>query len=466
MSASSQGRRGILALLGMTGGAALVSHPAQAIAPPPRDWRGVAAIGRAATVTVLADRGLPLADALQPQAGTARRQGRYGSGVVLTADGLVLTNSHVVGNPQQLSVLLADGSVRAARLLGADTLTDLAVLRVEGGNLTPVALDRETPPEPGEPVLAVGAPFGLAGTVTSGIISGHDRPYNGSDPVGYLQHDAAINPGSSGGPLLDERGRLLGINTAIPEEARVHVGVSLAIPADLALRVAAELAAHGQVRRGWLGLGVQELEPDLAEALGQRGGEGLLVSEVDAKSPARGVVTAGDVLLAGNGIAMTHVRDLARLVLALGPGETARLRLAREGTVREVAISAAAAPPTRWEEIARPEAVTERVADGVAFAHAPRPRGGRAQPGVLVQEVEADGAGREAGLRPGDLVLAVGTTSVASPTEADAALARASGVVALLVRRGEEPARYVALHRDRPVGQIRGNRGGAFGGPF
>lgn len=473
MSVTPDGRRGVLGLLGLLGfaqasPAAAMQSPAQPAGPAPLDWRAVAARTRASTVAVLADRAQPLADALRG-AGPHVHGSRYGSGIVVGAEGLILTNAHVVGNAARLAVLLPDGREVAAERVGTDAMADLALLRLtETVALLPIPMGRETPAEPGEPVLSVGAPFGLAGSVTAGIVSGLDRPYSASDPVGYLQHDAAINPGSSGGPVVDAAGRLLGINTAVPERERFDVGVALAIPAPLALRIAGELATHGQPNRAWLGVMVQELEPDLATALAAPPGGCLLVCDIAPGSPAEGRLAAGDLLLAAQGRPLAQVRDLGIATMAAAPGEAIALSVLRGGKPVELHLTATAMPFAAGAGAAPatvPLLAAEPLPHGLRFRVAPRARGGRPEPAVEIQEVQA-GGGQSMGLRVGDLVLSVGATPVATPEAAEAAIAAAGPALVLRIRRGTDPARFVSLPRWSGGRELRGNQGGAFGGPY
>ena len=467
-------RRASIALLGLAGlfpvTAALAQAgraPAGAEPPPLRDWRAVAALARAATITILADRDLPLADALQTARPPGARRGRVAAGTVLRADGLVLTAAHAVHDAQSLIAVLADGRTCPVRLLGIDLMTDLALLDLDPPEpLTPVRLDRATPPEPGEPVLAVGSPFGLAGSVSSGIVSGLDRPYNAADPMDYLQHDAAINPGSSGGPLLDAQGRLLGINAAVPERERGDVGVGLAIPAPLALAVAVELERYGRVSRGWLGLGVQSVEPALAAALGLGATPGLVVSSLSPGGPATRGLQPGDLLLSLDDRPLRQVRDLAAGMMRSRPGQPMRLTLLRAGTRRAEVLHAVAAPHDQ-RPLARaslPDPPARPQPHGLGFGLASFTRGGAAE-GVLIRDV-ADGAGREIGLRPGDMLLRVGHEVVTSPEAAEAAIGRAGPAVAMLLRRAGDDPRWVVLPLRENSGQQQGNTGGAQGGVF
>ncbi len=461
-------RRASLALFGLAGLLPATRPLAQAPPEPsPRDWRAVAARGRAATISILTDRDLPLADALQPAQPPGARRGRIAAGTVLRADGLVLTAAHAVRDAQSLIAVLPDGRTCPVRLLGIDVMTDLALLDLDMPEpLATVGLGRTTPPEPGEPVLAVGSPFGLAGSLSAGIVSGLARPYSASDPMEYLQHDAALNPGSSGGPLLDAQGRLLGINAAVPERERGDVGVGLAIPAVLALEVAAELERAGVVARGWLGLGVQSVEPALAAALGLGRRPGLVVSSLDPAGPAARALAPGDLLLSLDGRPLRQVRDLAAGLLRSRPGQSMRLTLLRGGMAREEVLRAALAPPdlrpaaraAAAEPPARPQP------HGLGFGQAALTRGGGAE-GVLIREV-ADGAGREIGLRPGDVLLRVGHQPVTSPAAAEAAIGQAGPAVALLLRRGQDDPRWVVLPLRENSGQPLGNAGGAQGGVY
>jgi serine protease Do len=447
----------------------LLAHGMARAEAPPSPLAAMLARVRHAVVGVLVDRDRPLPDVLQPAARRLREGGTQASGFVVGPGGLIATNHHVVRAGRVLAVVAADGTVGAARLVGADPVTDLALLHAPLLASTPPLDFRATPPWLGETVVALGSPLGYGGSVSRGVVSGLERAYDDADPIGYLQHDAAINPGSSGGPLLDREGRVLGINTAIPDVSSHHVGIGFAIPAHLATAVVAELGRHGQVARGWLGLGVQALDTELASALGLPVLGGLLVTELRPGGPAKRSLLPGDVLLALDGRRLAHVRDMAGAMLHARAGQVVQVRLLRGGGDQLLLLVTSAtpiepttaAPPGSGSPAAVPATDTitpplggatppRASALGLVLAEAGAARGLAAgPPGIRVLGVLPKGLATLAGLRAGDDVLAVGRVPVATPAEAEAALSRlGAGPVALLVRRAGAPALYVTLPRD------------------
>ena len=253
-----------------------------------------------------------------------------GSGVVIDPSGIALTNAHVVDGASSIEVVTVDGAKHKAKVLGLDKKTDLAVLQLEGnGKQFPfVALGNSDEAQVGDWVIAVGSPFGLNATVTSGIVSAKARQIGAGPYDEFIQTDAAINPGNSGGPLVNMRGEVVGINTAI---VRGGSGIGFAIPSNLAKRVASELRTSGKVTRGWLGVSIQPLTSDLATSFGVKESKGALVSDVSADSPAaRAGVKSGDVILEFNGKKVEDPSALARAVAVAKPGETAKLTVLRD----------------------------------------------------------------------------------------------------------------------------------------
>jgi serine protease Do len=390
---------------------------------------------------------------------------RSGSGFAVAEGGYVLTNFHVISGARRIEARLANGRRVAAELIGTDPLTDLALLRVQA-ELPVLEWGDDAALRLGAPVLAVGSPLDFHLSVSSGVIGGFARAYDGADPVGYIQHDAALNPGNSGGPLIDGQGRVVGVNTAIPQEAFFNVGISLAIPADIARQVAATLLARGQVERGYLGLTVRTLHGPLASAMGRQSGEGVLIEAVDPDSPAADAgIRAGQTLLAVNGIELSTPRDLARVLLLARPGESAGLSL-HDGQARY-----------------RVEALLDRRPEGDALATGrdlgfePASRRGYGisfaasdTSGVQVASVVPGSPAAQAGLREGDTVLAIGATDMTDPDEAQVRLMLARRQVALRVLRGGDTApRYIALALDEGTAAHAPDHAAfadASGGPF
>lgn len=266
-----------------------------------------------------------------------------GSGFFISADGYVVTNNHVVEGAQEIVVSLQDGRKLPARLVGRDAPTDLAVLKIDGRNLPFVTFAGSAVPEVGDWVIAVGNPFGLGGSATAGIVSAHARDI-GETFVSYLQIDAPINSGNSGGPSFDLQGRVVGVNTAIFSPSGGSVGIGFAIPADLAERVTRELISSGRVTRGYLGVSIAELTPGIAAQLGARGVEGAVIAEVARGGPAAGVLRPGDIVTAVGGQAITSATGLTQQIGNARPGDQLTLQILREGRRSSVTLRAGTRP--------------------------------------------------------------------------------------------------------------------------
>ena len=363
--------------------------------------------------------------------GPARAVRGLGSGFVMDAEGHVVTNAHVVANAQQVKVTLADGRELPARILGTDPRTDLALLKVEAGAPLPfLRFGDSDAARVGDWVVAVGSPFGLNATVTAGILSARGREIGQGPYDDFLQVDAPINSGNSGGPLFAQDGSVIGVNTAIYSPSGGSVGIGFAIPSRMVQQVAAQLKANGRVDRGFLGVQTQPLSPALATALGLPRAEGALVADVTEGSPAaRAGLRAGDVVLTLNGQAVRDARALARQVAEIPSGREARVTIRRNGAEQELAVRMGELPDARVRN-ARAEAAPEQRAPlGVALAPAPKGEG------VVVAQVRPDSPAAEAGLRPGDLLAQVAGRDVATPEAAVQALRGARGPVALRVVR-------------------------------
>ena len=272
-----------------------------------------------------------------------------GSGFVIDPAGYVVTNNHVVGNASRVVVSLQDGSEHPARVVGNDELTDLALLRIETGRqLTSVSWGSSTRARVGSWVLAAGNPFGLGGSVTSGIISARGREIGAGPFDDFIQTDAAINPGNSGGPLFNMAGEVIGISTAIYSPSGANAGIGFATPSDLARPVIEQLRREGRVDRGWLGVSVQDVVPEEARGAGSTvGRRGVLVASVERNSPAnRAGLRQGDLVIALNGEPITTSRALVRNVAALPPGQTLRLTVLREGRERDLSVQVGRRPAT------------------------------------------------------------------------------------------------------------------------
>jgi Do/DeqQ family serine protease len=275
-----------------------------------------------------------------------QRQSGLGSGVIVSADGLVLTNNHVVESADEIEVALQDGRKTKAKLVGADPESDLAVLRITGAEagkrpLTPITFAPADSLRIGDVVLAIGNPFGVGQTVTSGIVSALGRSHLGINTFeNFIQTDAAINPGNSGGALVDSNGHLVGINTAIYSQSGGSMGIGFAIPISLARNVMEQIIRTGTVTRGWIGVEVQDMTAELAESFRVKPGEGALIAGVMRGSPAdKAGIKPGDVLLTIGGKPVKDAQVMLDLIAALTPGESTRFGLSREGRPLELAIA-------------------------------------------------------------------------------------------------------------------------------
>ena len=355
-----------------------------------------------------------------------------GTGVIIGPQRFVLTNQHVLAGASEIRVTLSDGREFAGELLGSDPETDLAVLRVETDEELPDApLGRSDDLLIGETVIAIGNPFGLGHTVTTGVLSATNRSIRAraGEYHGFLQTDASINPGNSGGPLVNLEGDVIGINTAIIRDAQ---GIGFAIPIDRARRIAEELIEHGELIPVWLGLRLQDLTPRLRESLEVRARKGALVSHLFENSPAeRAGLRRGDVVLELEGTRIQSSRNYFEVLRSLTGGTAAILRIERDGEVTEFPVHPEAFPEDRADELGEILiGVSVREIDG-------RPPG--APPGMLVREVVSQSPAARAGLRPGDLILKLDQEQLAGHADFRRAVSRLRGrrQVLLLVQRGQ-----------------------------
>jgi len=381
-----------------------------------------------------------------------------GSGFIVDPAGYVVTNHHVVGEADEITVVLNDGTRLPATIKGRDPKTDLALLKVETATPLPfVKFGDSSKTRVGDWVLAVGNPFGLGGSVTAGIISANGRDIQSGPYDDYLQIDASINRGNSGGPTFNLAGEVIGINTAIFSPNGGSVGIGFAIPSSLARDVIAQLRDSGSVQRGWLGVSIQGMTPELAAGLGLGKAEGALVSEVFPETPAANAgVRQGDVIVAYNGEAIKEARELPRLVAVTKAGQSAKLTVLRGG--REVPLDLTIAKmPDEQPKLAadQPSAQPAPVADKLGLALAQLTPDRRTKlgldgdvRGVVVENVQQGSEAARKGLRPGDVIVAVNQDPVTSPAEVADRVAKAKSgdrksVVLLVNRNGDQ--RFLAL---------------------
>jgi serine protease Do len=385
-----------------------------------------------------------------------------GSGVIISPDGEILTNNHVVDAADRLEVTLADGRVLDATVVGTDPRTDLAVIRVKGQDLPAAELGDSSQVAVGDWVIAIGNPFGLEHSVTAGIISAVGRTdVTSADRADFIQTDAAINPGNSGGPLVNLQGQVIGINTAIASRTGGFMGIGFAIPIDTAKKVVKQIEDHGYVIRGYLGVKVQALTPDLASRFGVRAGEGVVVPDVVPGGPADAAgIRPGDVILSWNGRPVTRPRDLQDLVTDTAPGTEAQVVLVRGGKSIEKTVTVGEFPGDRGAgEMQRGRRRTqprenegrrrgERIGlavDEVTPAIA-RQLGLRRAEGVVVVGVDHGSPADLAGLRRGDVIDEVNRKPTPDMDAFDAAMrdARLADGILLRVRR-EDASVYVMV---------------------
>jgi Do/DeqQ family serine protease len=371
-----------------------------------------------------------------PAPGPVRPQMSAGSGVIVdAARGFVLTNHHVVAGAETVIVTLQDRRELAAELVGSDPLTDIAVLRAPAEALTAIEPGDSDRLKVGDFVVAIGNPFGLGQTVTSGIVSALGR--SGINPEGYedfIQTDASINPGNSGGALITLDGKLVGINTAIVAPAGGNVGIGFAVPVDMALAVMEQIVTDGEVERGWLGVTIQELDPALADALGLAAAAGALIAKVEPGSPAADAgLRAGDVVTAAGGHPVRDAGDLRNVLGLIRPGVPLALELWRDRATEELTVTLEAPDERRGRLAGGPLAGAELV------PLLPGQPGLRPAVGVGVARVAPGSPAARLGLRPGDVITSIDNRPVRDPEEVTSALSGRGPITALtLLRDGRE----------------------------
>ena len=380
-----------------------------------------------------------------------------GSGFIVDADGTVVTNNHVVRNAATITVTLSDGTELLAKLVGTDPRSDIAVLKVKSDRKLPfVTLGDSGSVRPGEWVIAMGNPFGLGGSVTAGIVSALGRDIGSGPYDDFIQVDAPINQGNSGGPLFTQEGKVIGINTAILSPSGGSVGIGFAIPSSMVRDVVAQLKDKGSVTRGYLGVESQKIDPAMASALHLQGdsARGALIASVEPDSPAaQAGLEPGDVIVAVNGAAVKSPHDLAVAVGEIKPGTPAKVSLLRDGDKRDLTVTLATLKDDKPQ---KSEPGTEGGAQGLGLALGPispelreRLDLGKNVKGAVVAGVRNGSVAEAAGLRPGDVVIGVGGHAVSSPDEAVKAIREALGgnkkaPVALRIMRDGQAA-FIAL---------------------
>ncbi|WP_192036667.1 DegQ family serine endoprotease [Halomonas sp. YLGW01] len=355
-----------------------------------------------------------------PGGGQKRERERQslGSGFVISEDGYIMTNAHVVQDADEILVRLNDRRELEAELVGADAKTDVALLKVDADNLPTLEIGDSDTLEVGEWVAAIGSPFGFDHSVTAGIVSAINRTLPSDAYVPFIQTDVAINPGNSGGPLFNLDGEVVGINSQIFTRNGGFMGLSFAIPISVAMDVADQLKNEGRVSRGWLGVVIQPVSRDLAESFGLEGPTGALIADLDPEGPAaRDGLKAGDVIIGVNGEDVDRSSTLPRLVGRVRPGEDVELALMRDGRERELTVTVGAWPDAPGGQQASGPSTGRQARLGLAvmpLEENVRERLG-IDGGVRVESVEPGGVAQQAGIRPGDVLVSVDHQAISSP---------------------------------------------------
>ena len=380
-----------------------------------------------------------------PEVPKQRREQSLGSGVIVSSEGYVLTNNHVVEGATDVKVTLSDKRELKAQIIGTDPKTDVAVLKLEGSNFPAITLGDSSKVQVGDYALAIGDPFGVGQTVTMGIVSAKGRSNLGiEDYEDFIQTDAPINPGNSGGALVNDRGELVGINTAILSHGSGgNEGIGFAIPVNLAREVMNQIMDHGKVTRGYLGIVIQPITPAMSKALGQSEPEGVLVGDVSPKGPAQASgVERGDVILELNGKALNDSNELRNTIAMLQPGETVTLKVSRNGSTRDIKVKLGELPSSKEEAQNERGGASKDALEGVSVenldAETAKELGLPASTrGVVVTDIDPSSPKADSGLRKGDVIQEVNHQLVHNVVEFEQALHKTGKENALLlVNRG------------------------------
>ena len=379
-----------------------------------------------------------------PEIPKERRERSLGSGVIVSPEGYVVTNNHVVDGATDIKVTLSNKREMKAQIVGTDPKTDVAVLKLEGANFPAITLGDSSKVQVGDYALAIGDPFGVGQTVTMGIVSAKGRSNLGiEDYEDFIQTDAPINPGNSGGALVNDRGELIGINTAILSHGDGgNEGIGFAIPVNLARNVMNQILDHGKVTRGYLGVVVQPITPAMAKALGQNEPKGVLVGDVSSNGPARTAgVERGDIILELNGKPMNDSNELRNTVAMMQPGEEVKLKIARNGSTRDLSLKLGELPSTKEEADNEHENASKDALEGVSVenldADSAKELGLPASTkGVVVTDIDPSSPKGESGLRQGDVIQEVNHQAVSNVAEFEKAMHKAGDGALLLVNRG------------------------------
>lgn len=357
-----------------------------------------------------------------------------GSGFIVRNDGLILTNAHVIDGAQEVTVKLTDRREFTAKVLGVDKQTDVALIKIDANNLPTVAIGDPSRLRVGEPVLAIGSPYGFENTATAGIVSAKSRNLPDDNYVPFIQTDVAVNPGNSGGPLFNLRGEVVGINSQIYSQTGGYQGLSFAIPMNVASKVQAQLLQHGKVTRGRIGVTIQDVNQALAESFGLKEPHGALVSNVEKAGPAdKAGLKPGDIIVKLNDQEIADSGQLPVMVADLAPGTQTRLEVIRQGHAKTLSLIIGGAKPEKTAAVKDQAASQGRLGVAVRQLSPEELRQAGIDNGLLVEDVS--GAAAKAGIAPGDVVLSLNGTPVKSPESLRKLLGDAGKHAALLILR-------------------------------
>ena len=372
-----------------------------------------------------------------------------GSGFFISPDGYIVTNTHVVNHAVKVEVISDTGTIFDARVIGTDAKSDLSLLKVDGHTDFPFVKMADAPPKIGEWVVAMGNPFGLGGTVTAGIVSAQSRDIGSSPYDDYIQIDAPVNLGNSGGPTFNLKGEVIGVNTAIFSPSGGSVGIAFAVPASTVTNVIPQLQTNGQVSRGWLGVRIQSITREIAESLGLKGPTGALISEPQADGPAaKSGLKSGDVITSIDAVKVEDPRDLGRKIAALGPERTVRLGIIRDGQEQTISVKLGKLPDEDVRKASSEHSSEHKLASlGLTVVPATRVEGAGTK-GLAVVSVDPNGKAAELGFQQGDIILQAGSRTVSSLgdlTDAMSEAAAAGRKNTLVMIRREAAQHYVAV---------------------
>ena len=387
--------------------------------------------------------GLPVPGAPRGQAPQQEFKSQsLGSGFIISSDGYVLTNAHVINAADEVIVKLSDKREFKAKIIGSDRRTDVALLKIDATGLPKVSIGDPNQLKVGEWVAAIGSPFGLENTMTAGIVSAKGRALPQENFVPFIQTDVAINPGNSGGPLFNLKGEVVGINSQIYSRSGGSMGLSFAIPIDVAMDVSSQLKSGGKIARGWLGVSIQEITKDLADSFGMKNTNGALVAGVEKSGPAdKGGLVAGDVILRFDGKAINSSSDLPRAVGGVKPGKSVNVEVLRKGATKTLSVVVAEAPNDKDDVSSPSKGATKPEVNRIGLIlnelTPQQKKKLNGKNGLLV--TDSQGASALAGVRRGDIVLGINNAEVATVEQFNKTLSGISNgkTVAVLVLRGE-----------------------------